>query len=65
MQIEPQLIGLVPLAIRLRVPVRWLKEQVRAGHLPCLRIGRRWFFDLPTVERALAARAARGEGVAR
>lgn len=46
------------LAARLRLPARWLKSEAIAGRIPCLRVGRRFLFNVDAVEQALAARAA-------
>jgi hypothetical protein len=44
------------------LPVRWLKNEAIAGRLPCLRVGRRIYFDRHALENALARRAAQGFG---
>ena len=49
----------------LRVPVRWLRDEVEAGRLPGLRAGRAILIHLPTVTERLAERAKTGEGVGR
>jgi hypothetical protein len=46
------------LAAHLRLPREWLRDEALAGHLPCLRVGRKLLFNLPAVERLLAERAA-------
>jgi excisionase family DNA binding protein len=46
------------LAVRLRLPREWLREEALAGRLPCLRVGRKLLFNLSAVERDLAERAA-------
>ena len=48
----------------LRVPARWLRDEVEAGRLPGLRAGRAVLVHAPTVARILAERA-KGEGVTR
>ena len=48
-------------AIRLGIPVTWLKREAKAGHIPCLRVGNRILFNLALVERTLLERAANGE----
>lgn len=42
------------LAARFRLPVDWFRQQVEAGTIPCLRVGRRRIFSLRHVEAALA-----------
>ncbi|MCB9846701.1 MAG: hypothetical protein H6811_12045 [Phycisphaeraceae bacterium] len=48
----------------LRVPARWLREEIEAGRLPALRAGRSILVHVPTVSAALAerAKAERAEG---
>lgn len=53
----------VPLNIAarcLRVPARWLREEIEANRLPALVAGRALLVHVPTVARLLAERA-RGE----
>jgi hypothetical protein len=52
------LIRLHQLARRLCLPREWLRDEARAGRLPCLRVGRKLLFNLAVVERVLADRAA-------
>jgi excisionase family DNA binding protein len=52
------LLSLHQLAAQLRLPRRWLRQEARAGRLPHLRTGRKLLFHRPTVEGALARRAA-------
>jgi hypothetical protein len=51
-------INLSKLAHRLRLPREWLRGEALAGRIPCLRVGRRLFFNPTAVEQALAERAA-------
>lgn len=44
-------------ARHLRVPARWLREEVEAGRLPALRADRVILIHLPTVAASLAERA--------
>ena len=44
-------------AFRLGVPVKWLRDEVAAGRVPFLRVGRRVMLNVQTVERALLERA--------
>ncbi len=46
----------------LRVPARWLREEIEAGRLPALIAGRNVLVHVPTVAVLLAERA-RGKGV--
>ncbi len=58
------LLTLNRLARTLRLSRAWLKEEALAGRLPCLRVGRKLLFELATIKRELAERAATGrEGV--
>ncbi len=53
-------------AMRLGVPVNWLRAQADAGRLPHLRIGRRLLFPVEAVEAELLSRsmgAVKGEAV--
>ena len=61
---ETQLLNLIGLANRLRLPANWLKQEADAGRLPCLKVGRKRRFNLTAVQAVLAKRAAE-EGVAR
>jgi hypothetical protein len=47
------------LALQLRLPRDWLRQEALAGRLPCLKVGRRLLFDPAAVERALAERAGK------
>lgn len=42
------------------VTVQWLKEEIAAGRIPALKIGKRVSVDVATVEQALVARAQGG-----
>ncbi len=48
------------LAAHMRLPREWLRNEALAGHLPCLRVGRKMLFNLAAVEQTLAERAAAG-----
>lgn len=53
----------VNLATRcLRVPARWLRDEVEAGRLPGLRAGGVILCHVPTLSELLAERAKVGEG---
>jgi len=52
------LLTLNRLARTLRLSRAWLKEEALTGRLPCLRVGRKLLFELATVKRELAERAA-------
>ena len=45
------------LAMRLRLPARWLDAEANAGRIPCLRVGKRKLFNLAAVELALSEMA--------
>jgi hypothetical protein len=50
------------MARRVRVPVRWLRDEAEAGRIPHLRAGKVFLFDPPTVEAVLLERARTGDG---
>ena len=52
------LLTLHRLAANLKLPRSWLREEARAGRIPCLKVGRKLLFNLSTVEAVLAERAA-------
>jgi excisionase family DNA binding protein len=56
-------IGVAELAARLRLPIRWIKAEAKAGRLPHLRVGRRWLFNEAAVRACLHVRASGGEEV--
>jgi len=41
------------------VTQQWLRDQAKAGQVPCLRAGTRFLFNAEAVQEALAAEAAR------
>lgn len=53
-----ELVNLNGLAEKLNLPKTWLKQEAKAGRLPCLRIGRRILFNVFAVEQTLADRAS-------
>ncbi len=57
-----KLVPLGPLARRLRVPARWLREEAEAGRVPCLHAGKALLFDPEAVEQVLLERARRKGG---
>lgn len=59
-QSEPKLLPLGPTARRLRVPVKWLREEAEAGRVPHLKAGTSLLFDFDAVERVLLDRARQG-----
>lgn len=54
---KPQLLPVGPMARRLRVPVKWLRDEADAGRLPHLKAGRAVLFDPDAVESVLCERA--------
>ncbi len=48
-----------PMARRLRVPVRWLRNEAEAGRIPHVQAERVLLFDPATVEQVLLDRARR------
>jgi hypothetical protein len=55
---DSNLLTVVALAHRLRLPAGWLKAEAKAGRIPSLKIGRYMRFNAVAVERRLAARAS-------
>jgi len=56
-----QFVPLDVLAVRLGLPVAWLRREADAERLPCLKVGnRRRLFDVNAVQRALAKRTEAG-----
>ncbi len=45
--------NLYGLSRELNLPVKWLKAKAVKGKIPCLRIGRRFRFNIEAVEAAL------------
>ena len=45
------------IARRLRVPVRWLREEAASGRIPAIRAGSVFLADAEAVERVLLERA--------
>lgn len=58
-QEQNSLIGLAPLATRLGLPMRWIRQEAEAKRLPHVKAGRRLLFNPDAVEHVLAERAAR------
>jgi hypothetical protein len=58
MENKPLLLSLPALADALKLPERWLQAEADAGRIPCLKIERKYRFNLAAVEAALAERAA-------
>lgn len=54
---KANLVPLSLLALRLGLPVRWLREEATAGRLPSLRVGDDLLFDLEAVTHTLRERA--------
>lgn len=57
---KPKLLLVGPMARRLRVTVKWLRDEAEAGRIPHLKAGQRLLFDPETVERVLLERARQG-----
>jgi excisionase family DNA binding protein len=53
-----ELLALSRMARRLGVTQQWLRDQAKAGQVPCLRAGTRFLFNAEAVQKALAAKAA-------
>jgi len=57
---QTDLKNLIGCAHKFGVPVRWLKDQAKAGKIPCILIGRRMLFNIVAVKKALLKLAAEG-----
>ena len=55
-----KLLPIGPMARRLRVPIKWLRAEAKAGRLPHVEAGTAILFDPNTVEQILIERAQRG-----
>ena len=53
----PKLLPVGPMARRLRVPVKWLRDEADAGRVPHLKAGKAVLFAPEAVEKALLERA--------
>lgn len=53
-----ELLNLYGLSRELNLPVKWLKAKAVAGQIPCLRIGRRFRFNIEAVKAVLSEMAA-------
>ncbi len=51
---------LLELSDRLGLPAAWLRREADARRIPCLRVGRRRMFNVPSVLKALEARQKKG-----
>lgn len=54
---EKRLLQTGPMARRLRVPAKWLRDEAEAGRVPALRAGKVFLFDAEAVETVLRERA--------
>ncbi|MBL7146944.1 MAG: hypothetical protein ISS76_22085 [Phycisphaerae bacterium] len=52
--------NLYGLSRELNLPVKWLKAKAVKGQIPCLKIGRRFRFNIKAVETALLEMAEKG-----
>jgi hypothetical protein len=59
---QSKLLPLGPMARRLRLPAKWLRQEAEAGRIPHLKACKVLLFDPEVVERVLLERAQR-EGV--
>jgi hypothetical protein len=58
---DKKLFNLIGLSEELHLPMQWLKQQVEAGNIPCLRFGKKQMrFNIEAVENAIADLAAKG-----
>ena len=51
------------LARALGVPNSWVKEKTRAGEIPCVKIGRKYYYDEHAVEAVIIGWARAGAPV--
>ncbi len=59
------LCGLRYISQRLGVPQSWVREQADEGVIPCLRIHRKYLFNIEAVAESLAVLAAKSQAAAR
>jgi hypothetical protein len=59
MQTTARLLPLNVVARRLRVPLRWLRDEAEAGRIPALRADNQFLCDIEAVEESLIERARR------
>jgi len=59
---QPKLLPVNLAARRLRVPVKWLREEAEAGRIPHLKAGKQILVHPPSVEATLLERAKSEEG---
>ena len=55
----PDLVSVPGLAVRLRLPPRWIREAAKSKKIPSLRVGKKLLFNVDAVEHALAKLAAK------
>ena len=53
--------NLYSLSKELNLPIQWLKTKAIEGQIPCLRIGRKFRFNIEAVKAALVELVAKGE----
>ena len=54
------LVNLLELSGRLRLPAKWLKIEAEAGRIPNLKAGRKFLFSIEAVKQTLTRRASKG-----
>jgi hypothetical protein len=59
---KPELLTTGQTARRLRVPVKWLKDEAKAGKIPHLQAGKAILFNPDVVGKLLIERASKGGG---
>ena len=59
---QSRLLPVGAMARRLRVPVKWLREEAETGRVPCLMAGKAILFDPEAVECVLLERAQSSKG---
>jgi hypothetical protein len=55
-------VSLIKAAGTLGLPVAWLRREAREGHIPCLRAGRQFLFNIETIREELLSRCAPEQG---
>jgi hypothetical protein len=53
-----QLTNISGLSKHFHLPKNWIKAEADSGRIPCLRVGKRYLFNITAVAAALAKRAA-------
>lgn len=56
---QRKIIPIFRIAFRVHVPKKWLRDEVEAGRIPAIQIGRTWFSTVEKVEQAIESQMIR------